>query len=145
MNIPAFGTGQHEDYLRQQEERAEVARDLQGEQDHAEFTGWWEAQGYDADHAQTFYGADVMAETFLAGMQAARDLAAQDAQPAPGLAAAVAGAAMQKAVSARQDLEAARAAAAKTMNLVPLGRHASPDECEQIRRELRAIMTGLSS
>jgi hypothetical protein len=66
-----------------------AGRDPQAEQDHAEFTGWWEAQGYDADHAQTFYGADVMAETFLAGMQAQRDLvAAQEPRAAPGKIAA---------------------------------------------------------
>lgn len=62
----------------------QAGRDPQAERDYAEFTGWWEAQGYDADHAQTFYGADVMAETFLAGMQAQRDLdAAQEPGPAP--------------------------------------------------------------
>lgn len=72
-------------------------------------------------------------------------LRAWEPQPKPGEATALANAALQKAIDARRDHEAARAAASRIMSLVPLGRHASPDECEQIRRELRAIVTGVPS
>jgi hypothetical protein len=49
------------------------ARDLQAERDSAEFAGWAEAQGYGDDELYSFA---EMEETFMAGMQAARDLAA---------------------------------------------------------------------
>jgi hypothetical protein len=45
-------------------------RDLQAEQDHAEWHGWMDAQGYD------FADDSYQAEAFAAGMQAERDLAA---------------------------------------------------------------------
>jgi hypothetical protein len=55
-----------------------AARDLQAEQDHAEWHGWMDAQGYD------FADDSYQAEAFAAGMQAERDLAAATpAQPAP--------------------------------------------------------------
>lgn len=45
------------------------------DQRYAEFTGWFEAQ----DHgAYAEYGRDDMADAFVAGMQAARDLAAAE-------------------------------------------------------------------
>jgi hypothetical protein len=50
-----------------------VSRDLQAEQDHAEFIGWFAAQGY-RDGA-TYLQGD-MADAFAAGMQAQRDLEA---------------------------------------------------------------------
>jgi hypothetical protein len=48
-----------------------TARDLQAEQDRAEFTGWFEAQGYPSPEDR--YDGDEMGEAFAAGMQAARD------------------------------------------------------------------------
>jgi hypothetical protein len=48
-------------------------RDLQAEQDHAEFTGWLEAQGYNPD-PDMVCGGDWRRDAFFAGMQAARDL-----------------------------------------------------------------------
>lgn len=51
---------------------AAAGRDVQAERDHAEWAGWHEAQGYERDTGE----ADISAEAFLAGMQAARDLAA---------------------------------------------------------------------
>jgi hypothetical protein len=48
-------------------------RDLQAEQDYAEFTGWLEAQGYNPDPDMVCGGGD-MRDAFFAGMQAARDL-----------------------------------------------------------------------
>jgi hypothetical protein len=59
----------------------------QAEQDHAEFTGWMEAQGYNPDPDMVCGGGD-MADAFAAGMQAARELAAAQAQAAPELATA---------------------------------------------------------
>jgi hypothetical protein len=56
-------------------------RDLQAERDHAEWRGWFEAQGYTDGN----FEADSMAEAFLGGMQAQRDLdAAQQPQPVSG-------------------------------------------------------------
>jgi len=75
--ISEHGTGRNEDYLSQQDERAEQARDQAAEEVSREFDGWFEAQGYDA--ADSAY--EEMAEAFEAGMQAARDLGGQ---PAPG-------------------------------------------------------------
>jgi hypothetical protein len=46
-------------------------RDPEAEQDHAEFTGWFEAQGY---NSREHFDEDFMAEAFTAGMQAQRDL-----------------------------------------------------------------------
>jgi hypothetical protein len=82
--IPEYGTGRHEDYLVQQEERAEVARDLLAEQEHAEWTGWMDAQGYATSQRQGSegYGGGDMFDAFKAGMQAARDLDAAQEQPA---------------------------------------------------------------
>lgn len=51
----------------------------QAEQEHAEFAGWMEAQGYPSPEDR--YDGSEMAEAFAAGMQAQRDLAA--VQPAP--------------------------------------------------------------
>jgi hypothetical protein len=53
-----------------------AARDLQAEQDHAEWHGWMDAQGYD------FADDSYQAEAFAAGMQAERDLAATE-EPQP--------------------------------------------------------------
>lgn len=59
-------------------------RDLQAEQDHAEFTGWAEAQSYDESFD---FNLEDMRDAFTAGMQAARDLAdAAEPKPAPDLA-----------------------------------------------------------
>jgi hypothetical protein len=69
--IPASGTGRHEDYLMQQDERAEVARDFQAEQEHAEWSGWMEAQGFPRHEG---YAGGDMFDAFKAGMQAQRDL-----------------------------------------------------------------------
>lgn len=82
--IPEYGTGQHEDYLSQQDERAELARDLAAEEAAREFAGWAEAQGYDDSELYSFAEMD---EAFAAGMQAARDLAAHVAGPSAGPAA----------------------------------------------------------
>lgn len=61
-----------------------TARDLQGEGDYAEFTGWLEAQGYNPDPDMVCDGR-VMRDAFMGGMQAARDLAAvQESQAAAG-------------------------------------------------------------
>jgi hypothetical protein len=81
--IPQYGTGRHEDYLVQQEERAEVARDLEAEQEHAEWTGWMDAQGYATSQRQGSegYGGGDMFDAFKGGMQATRDL--DDAQERP--------------------------------------------------------------
>lgn len=58
-------------------------RDHQAEQDHAEFAGWFEAQGYTTGA----FESDSMAEAFTAGMQAARDLAGvAGPKPAPSRA-----------------------------------------------------------
>jgi hypothetical protein len=68
----------------------QAPRDRQAEQDHAEFTGWAEAQGIDPlgmDYAE--HGADGLRDAFTAGMQAQRGLAAAQ-QPAPELAAVMA-------------------------------------------------------
>jgi hypothetical protein len=63
-------------------------RDYAAEHDHAEFTGWMEAQGY---NSREHFDEDFMAEAFTAGMQAARDYAAEAGpQPAPDLGAAYA-------------------------------------------------------
>jgi hypothetical protein len=58
-----------------------AARDLQAEQDHAEFAAWMEAQGYRLD--ATYMQGD-MADAFAAGMQAERDLASGVNDPAYG-------------------------------------------------------------
>jgi hypothetical protein len=50
-------------------------RDHQAEQDHAEWLGWAEANGYGNEHERDF-GHDDMRDAFQAGMQGARDLAA---------------------------------------------------------------------
>jgi hypothetical protein len=51
-------------------------RDLQAEQDHAEWRGWMKAQGY------AFDDDSYQAEAFAAGMEAQRDLDGRD-EPAP--------------------------------------------------------------
>ena len=82
--IPEYGTGRHEDYLCQQEERAEVARDQRAEETKREFDGWFEAQGLDD---QGRFDQDEMQFAFESGMQAERDLdAKQEPKPAPELA-----------------------------------------------------------
>jgi hypothetical protein len=53
-------------------------RDLQAEQDHAEWLGWAEANGYGNEYERDF-GYDDMRDAFRAGMQGARDLAAATA------------------------------------------------------------------
>jgi hypothetical protein len=65
--IPECGTGRHEDYLSQQDERADVARERQAEQDCAEWRGWMEASAY-STHPDDCEG---MAEAFEAGMRVA--------------------------------------------------------------------------
>jgi hypothetical protein len=75
IGIPAPGTGRHEDYLSQQDERAEVARDLAAEEVSREFAGWAEAQGYDDSELYSFAEMD---EAFAGGMQAARDVDAPE-------------------------------------------------------------------
>jgi len=84
--IPEYGTGRHEDYLSQQDERAEQARDQQAEQDHAEWLDWMDSEGYAASQRQGSegYGGGDMFDAFKAGMQAARDLAAAKERPASG-------------------------------------------------------------
>jgi hypothetical protein len=68
--VPAYGTGRHEAYLTQQDERAEVARDLEAEQEQAGFLAWYEAQAWsDGEH-----GWGDMADAFKAGMKEQRDL-----------------------------------------------------------------------
>jgi len=57
------------------------ARDLTAEEITREFAGWSEAQGYDDSELYSFAEMD---EAFAAGMQAARDLGAQQPRPAPG-------------------------------------------------------------
>jgi hypothetical protein len=52
-----------------------AARDLRAEQDHAEWHGWMDAQGYD------FADDSYQAEAFAAGMHAERDLAAVHETP----------------------------------------------------------------
>lgn len=49
-------------------------RDLQGEREYAEFTGWMEAQGYPVEDCYPEHGSGDTAEAFYAGMQAQRDL-----------------------------------------------------------------------
>lgn len=82
--IPEYGTGRHEDYLSQQDERAEAARDHQAEEGCAEWRGWMEANAY-STHPDDCEG---MAEAFAAGMRAARELAAAQPKPAPELGTA---------------------------------------------------------
>jgi hypothetical protein len=72
--IPEYGTGRREDYLSQQDERAEQARDQAAGEVTREFAGWFEAQGYPSPDDR--YDGEEMAEAFKSGMQAARDLAA---------------------------------------------------------------------
>jgi hypothetical protein len=74
--IPEYGTGRHEDYLSQQDERAEQARDQAAGEVTREFAGWFEAQGYPSPDDR--YDGEEMAEAFKSGMQAARDLAAPE-------------------------------------------------------------------
>jgi hypothetical protein len=53
------------------------ARDLQAEREHAEFTGWAEAQGYPPDTGERpEYAYDDLEDAFKAGMQAQCDLCA---------------------------------------------------------------------
>ncbi len=61
-------------------------RDLQAEQDHAEWLGWAEANGYGNEFERDF-GHDDMRDAFTAGMEAARMLAAQEpSAPEPAAA-----------------------------------------------------------
>jgi hypothetical protein len=65
----------------------QAARDLQAGREHAEWTGWAEANGYGNEHARD-YGHDDMRDAFTAGMHAERDLAAQEPHAAPELGTA---------------------------------------------------------
>jgi hypothetical protein len=120
-------------------------RDYAAERDHAEWLGWAEAQGYATDDGYVEFDSGDMRDAFAAGMQAQRDLDAATKPAASGLGKAIAGAAVKRAAIASQEASNARAAAAEVMQMVPLGRHASPQEREQIRRALRAIVTGQPS